>query len=147
MSRIYLMLTNLRTLFLTVRSKFLPPFLVHSTPCVSTPVRVSLPHTPHFMQTLPFQLSPSHPHTFLSTPSFQHSGPLSLYSQYRKHCIFKAFPQKIWERTKHTCRKNLDAQDGNLLSCLHRNTKASAHCLLGALKNTSHPHVCLFSAQ
>lgn len=111
------MFTNLRALFLTVRSKFLPSFLVHSTPCVSTPVQVSSSNTPCLLQTIPFQLFPSHPQIFLLTLPFQQRETLSLYSQYRKYCIFEAFSQRIWERTKHTCRKNLDTQDGNLSPC------------------------------
>lgn len=141
MSGIYLIFTNLRRLFLTVRSEFLASFLVHSTPFVNAPVQVSSPNTPCLLQTIPLQLSPSHPQIFLPAPLFQHSGPLSLYSQYRKYCSFKAFPQTIWERAKHKCRENLDTQDGNLPPCLHR--KAASQCTLPAwcLKNTNHPHV------
>lgn len=69
MSRIYLMFTDLRALFLTVRSKFLPSFLVHSTPCVSTPEQVSLFNISCLLQIISFQLSPSHPQIFLPIPA------------------------------------------------------------------------------
>lgn len=145
MSRIYLMFTNLRTLFLTVRSKFLPYFLVHSTPCVSTPVQVSSPNTPCLLQRISFQLSPLILTPFSPLP---HSSIVDHchYIPNSENIVFSRPSHKGYGKEPSTHAGKIWIQKmGTYHPAYIQRLQASAHCLLGALKNTSHSHMCLFS--
>lgn len=147
MSRIYLMFTNLRTLFLTVRSKFLPSFLVNSAPHVSTPVQVFTQHSLSCAKNpiSAFPLSSSHlsPHSPISA-KLDHCH----YIPNPENIVFSRPSHKVYGKEPSTCAgKTWICKMGTYLPAYIERLQASAHCLLGALKNTNHPHMCLSSPQ
>lgn len=140
------MFTNLRTLFLTVRSKFLSSFLVHSTPCVSTPVQVFSQHPLSWANNPISAFSFSSPHLSPHSPipaKLDHCHCISS----PENIVFSRPSHKVYGKEPSTCAGNTwIGKMGTYHPAYIERLQASAHCCntlpAWCLKNILIIHIC-----